>query len=826
MTNRSLAIRLAVVDGGKVKAELRDVGDTGQRALSRIEDASRPASKALQALDGVTGEVRAGLEGMASRLGPVGSGLSRIGPAGLAAAAAIAGVGAALKVGFQEAAEADRSYRRLEAVLKATGSASGLTAQQIASFAEDVERATLATAEAVQDAASVLATFRSVAGDTFTRALSLAQDLSAVFGQDLSSTATQLGKALEDPIQGISALRRVGVSFSESQRELIRTLVETGETADAQRVILDALEQQVGGAGAAEAGGLTGATNRLGDAWGNLLETLGRTPAVTGVAQGALEILSDGLDGLASVLDEDPIAERIAATEARLAEARARLNSPGSAVARTVQRQRIADLEQELATLTRLGAAEAEAAKEQQARAEAGRRAAEAERLAEVLAGQRRELDKVYAQLLTEPAERIAKVNRELEETRQRLDALRAADGSNTADVDAAIGLADEIARRKITAIEKPLADAAARAYRANVKVIDDLSRQITTFGDERRQFVDQALSRLSDTATDAQRTQVQNLANALFDEKQARVELAEAMRAEERLRQEGSRLIEASRSPAEQLATTLAHLDELMRIGAIDAVTHGRAVADAFAEMVAATDQALRASRDWRDGVERALRDYASEVTNAAQIAERVTTDAFHGMEDALERFVETGKLDFHSLIDSMIADITRLTVRAAITGPLAGALASAFGSLGTAGAGTTSGGAGLTGNAVAGVTAHTGGIIGRDPLPQRSLPAALFTDAPRFHGGLAPGEFPAILKHGEGVFTPGQMAALGRVNVTVINNADTEVNVAERQGRDGVDIGIEINRAVGRAIRTRGSEAHQAVLDVAGQGPAIRQR
>jgi len=93
--------------------------------------------------------------------------------------------------------------------------------------------------------------------------------------------------------------------------------------------------------------------------------------------------------------------------------------------------------------------------------------------------------------LLTDPAERIAKVNRELEETKQRLDALRAADGGNTSDVDAAIGLAEEIARRKITAIEKPLADAAARAresaarqaateqaaaeraYRANAKVIE-----------------------------------------------------------------------------------------------------------------------------------------------------------------------------------------------------------------------------------------------------------------------------------------------------------------------------------------------------------------
>lgn len=87
-----------------------------------------------------------------------------------------------------------------------------------------------------------------------------------MFGQDLRSSAVQLGKALEDPVQGITALRRVEVSFSASQRELIGTLVETGQVAEAQRLILDALERQVGGAGTAKASGLTGATNRLADA--------------------------------------------------------------------------------------------------------------------------------------------------------------------------------------------------------------------------------------------------------------------------------------------------------------------------------------------------------------------------------------------------------------------------------------------------------------------------------------------------------------------------------------------------------------------------------
>jgi lambda family phage tail tape measure protein len=709
MADRNLAIRLAVIDGGKVKAELRDVGDSGARALQRIEEASRPASRALQALDGVAGEVRDGLEEMANRAGPLGAGLMRLGPAGLAAAAAIGAVTLGLKASLEEAAKADQSYRRLEAVLRATGHASGLTADEIASFADGIEHSTLATAEGVQDAAAVLATFRSVSGETFTRALSLAQDMSAVFGQDLSGAATQLGKALEDPIDGLTALRRVGVSFSDTQKELIRTLVETGQTAEAQRAILDALEQQVGGAGAAEAGGLAGATNRLQDAWGNLLEAIGRTPAVTSLAQGALDLLSGAIEGITSAIEDDPIGQRIAAATAELQQARdelARLEAggPGTPIlgqrfAIDEQRQRVAALEQELAALTKIGEAEAEAARQERARAEAGRQAAEAERRADALASQRSQLDKALDQLATDPAERIAQVNRELAETKKRLEALRASDGDNARDVDAAVREAEEIARRRIAAINQPLEEAARRAretaerqsvaeqaaaeraFAANEKVIDDLAKQLALFGDERRQFVDQALSRLSESATDEQWVQVERLANALYDEKLAREQLAESLRAEQQLRQQGAQVTRQMRTPAEELAATIQQLDALMQAGAIAAETHGRAIAEAWREAEQAADRMLATSRDWQDGVTRALRDYADQAMDAASAAEQVTSQAFQGMEDALVGFVQTGKLDFASLVDSMIADLARLAIRMAVLGPVAKVLGGAGG-------------------------------------------------------------------------------------------------------------------------------------------------
>ena len=75
--------------------------------------------------------------------------------------------------------------------------------------------------------------------------------------------AMQLGKALEEPIVGLGALRRVGVSFTEDQKELIKVLDMTGRKAEAQKIILEALDKQVGGAGVKAAQGLRGAIDSL-----------------------------------------------------------------------------------------------------------------------------------------------------------------------------------------------------------------------------------------------------------------------------------------------------------------------------------------------------------------------------------------------------------------------------------------------------------------------------------------------------------------------------------------------------------------------------------
>jgi lambda family phage tail tape measure protein len=92
------------------------------------------------------------------------------------------------------------------------------------------------------------------------------------------------------------------------------------------------------------------------------------------------------------------------------------------------------------------------------------------------------------------------------------------------------------------------------------------------------------------------------------------------------------------------------------------------------------ANDRALRSSQAWTDGATRFLKDYVAESNDAATATEQAFANAFSGAEDTLVGFINTGKLEFQSLADSILADLARITVRQTITAPLAGALQSAF--------------------------------------------------------------------------------------------------------------------------------------------------
>ncbi|MDU7589901.1 MAG: hypothetical protein E7K47_21430, partial [Acidovorax sp.] len=93
MAERNLSIRLSVVDGGKVKAELSEIGEKGERSLKKIEAASTPASSGLKLLSSAANDAKFQLQAATDRLGMLGSVLGKLGPAGLIAGASIAALG-------------------------------------------------------------------------------------------------------------------------------------------------------------------------------------------------------------------------------------------------------------------------------------------------------------------------------------------------------------------------------------------------------------------------------------------------------------------------------------------------------------------------------------------------------------------------------------------------------------------------------------------------------------------------------------------------------------------------------------------------------------
>lgn len=225
-------------------------------------------------------QVSSGLRGLNGQLdrtnqkaASVRGGLSKIGQGigvgirntGLLLGAGFAAIWKNVDAGIGSLVELQQVTLQTEAVIKSTGGAAGLTAQQIRDMSQALEDQTTIDDKTVQSAANVLLTFTSVKKDAFEPALQAALDLSVAMGQDLNSSVVQVGKALNDPVRGMTALRRVGVSFSSDQEKVIKKMVETGDTAGAQKLILDELTKEFGGSATKAAEGYQGTQARLKD---------------------------------------------------------------------------------------------------------------------------------------------------------------------------------------------------------------------------------------------------------------------------------------------------------------------------------------------------------------------------------------------------------------------------------------------------------------------------------------------------------------------------------------------------------------------------------
>ena len=241
-----------------------------------------------------TADLASGLKSVESQSQSTGSKLKGMGKVALRAAGA-AGIGAlvgTLKIGIDEYAEAAKVGAQTESVIKSTGGAAKVTAKHVQDLAGALMEKSGTDDEAIQSGENLLLTFTNIQNRVgkgnaiFDRATKTMLDMSVALGQDTKASAIQLGKALNDPVKGVTALQRVGVSFTEAQKKQIKALVDSGNTLGAQKLILRELNKEFGGSAEAAGKTLPGQLNILKQEFNNMAGSLVGSflPAITKVA--------------------------------------------------------------------------------------------------------------------------------------------------------------------------------------------------------------------------------------------------------------------------------------------------------------------------------------------------------------------------------------------------------------------------------------------------------------------------------------------------------------------------------------------------------------
>ncbi|NJB66434.1 hypothetical protein GGQ74_000074 [Desulfobaculum xiamenense] len=735
MTTREERIALVIQAQNRTSTELKKIVSD----LGNVEKGTRKAMDAQsrfgRAVATASSEAGGAVSGLAAEAGALGRILGSFGSVGLGVAAAMGAVGAAVSAGTMSFAEWDRRLRRTEALIRATGSAAGLSADELDDFARSRDLATLGDRDAIMDAVNVMLTFKSVQGETFRDAIMLAQDMSATFGQDLRGAVTMLGKALEDPVAGLNAMRRVGVSFTEQEKSLIHAMLEANDVAGAQALILGVLRNQVGGAAEAEAGGLCGSIDTLNYRWREFLETLEQTELATSV-----------IDGLSTALEA--VAEGIRGTRREMIRAQAQANTGlrppegaggilgGIGVMPHVRMGLSAPLgegQDLLERMTMRDKAFSRAFARAATPAPGGDAAApDAERTGHAA---KRLRDELAALTMSARELDLYRLDRKIEDYREALGAMTPELAAFEREARRGIELAHLMDAKEREALNshpyEARQDAETKAFAAA------LAQRTSALEDFGREYDRLTLGETT-MAIEAAQAQARVWEQAGAD----RVKVAEWVRL---------------------------RIDEINDRSKGGKGGKGGDDGDGLGALWSSDLDTMQA------GATKALKSYAEQAKGLADITEQAVGGGLRGVEDALVSVCTTGELAWSDMISSWAADLARMLIQQQITGPLAALLGGA--SPGEAG-GIVSMFAGLF---------HSGGVVGEGGSA-RGVDPGVFLSARRYHSGglagLAPDEVPAILRRREEVLTtadPRHRDNIGhaqaeppQVNVRVVNVVD----------------------------------------------------
>lgn len=218
------------------------------------KDMGKAARQAEQAMTQMQNRISGALNGLSSSFAAFGGAVS---------------VGIITTAFIRNTIDAQNELAQLNAVLRSTGEAAGFNSMQLMKMADTMAQSTTHSAGEIVKAQTRLLSYSSIVGEQFPRALQMAIDQSVRLGEGIEQSAETIGKALEKPSQGVTALTKQGFRFEESQKKVMKALEDTGRLAEAQAMVLDVMGESY--AGAAEAardtfgGAVIGLKNTLND---------------------------------------------------------------------------------------------------------------------------------------------------------------------------------------------------------------------------------------------------------------------------------------------------------------------------------------------------------------------------------------------------------------------------------------------------------------------------------------------------------------------------------------------------------------------------------
>ena len=187
----------------------------------------------------------------------------------LAGSAALGGLVSMFKTGFQEQSDFLSGQAQLANGLQSTGNAAHTSVKHLEDLASSVQNYSGQSDDSIVSSEKLLLTFTKVGNkagknnDIFDQATKMTADMAAKMGGDASKYAVQLGKALNDPVKGISSLTKVGVTFTDQQKKQIKAMDKSHNTIGAQKVILGELKKEFGGSAKAAGATLPGQMKRV-----------------------------------------------------------------------------------------------------------------------------------------------------------------------------------------------------------------------------------------------------------------------------------------------------------------------------------------------------------------------------------------------------------------------------------------------------------------------------------------------------------------------------------------------------------------------------------